>query len=199
MLSRRTLPFFLLLVCAGSSAGQSGTGLGQRSSDPFTLQALLKLTSNQVSVGGHMGFSIAVGQGRVLVGAPMDDGAGTCSGAAFLFDASTGQELHEFMPTGSSGFDLYGTSVAVDGDLALVGAPDSSLDLAGAVHLLDLRNRQELGVLFSPDGAPVDLFGEGVALSGHTAVCGAPGQDGAAPQGGAAYVIDLLTGRLCSN
>ena len=80
--------------------------------------------------------------------------------------------------------DSFGTSVAVDGNLAVIGAPN---------HLVGNNHGQGVAYLFEPsgsgwaefeeltasDGAAGDLFGYSVAVSGTTVVIGAPGSGGA--------------------
>src|SRR5262249_4328378 len=70
------------------------------------------------------GYAIAaVGTDRVLIGAHRDSTIATEAGAAYLFDANTGELLHTFYsPTPDAG-DCFGISVAaVSTDKVLIGA-----------------------------------------------------------------------------
>lgn len=90
--------------------------------------------------------------------------------------------------------DLYGVSVAVDGNTAVVGALGAAVagdDDRGAVYVL-VRNGtswSQQAKLVASDGQAGDHFGTSVAISGSTVVVGAEAGDGAAADQGAAYVF----------
>jgi nucleoside-specific outer membrane channel protein Tsx len=89
--------------------------------------------------------------------------------------------------------DYFGTSVALSGDTTLVGVPydsDQFLD-AGAAYVLqlDAADGVEEYKLIASDGAESDLFGHSVAVSGNTALVGAPGDDDSGDESGSAYVF----------
>ena len=85
---------------------------------------------------------------------------------------------------GSAG-EGFGVAVAVDGDIAVVGADDN--DGKGAVYVLSKQSGawSEVGKLTASDGVSGDDFGVSVALDGDTVVVGASGDDGE----GSAYVF----------
>ena len=102
-------------------------------------------------------------------------------------------------PGGVADGARLGASVALDGELALVGAPGDDWAGAGsgAAYLFawngfawDLVAR-----LTASDGAAGQLFGTSVALSGEHAVIGAPGDDELGPGAGAAYAFQLVAGQ----
>ena len=74
--------------------------------------------------------------------------------------------------------DRFGTSVAISGDRAIVGAwgDDDNGEESGSAYLftrqVDGRWRDEKVTAF--DGVAEDRFGLAVAISGNTAVVGAP-------------------------
>jgi hypothetical protein len=76
----------------------------------------------------------------------------------------------------------FGTSLALDGDTALVGAPGTGTNgitqIPGSAYVLVRSGTAwvEQQELVAPDGANDDDFGESVALSGDIAVVGAPGK-----------------------
>ncbi len=95
--------------------------------------------------------------------------------------------------------EFFGRSVASLGTRLVVGAPGSSHPsfgmLPGRVYVLGLDGTAEL-VIENPTPASGDEFGASVAVaSGHIAV-GAPFDDTAAVDAGAAYVFDGTTGAL---
>ncbi|MGI6496309.1 MAG: FG-GAP repeat protein [Kiritimatiellia bacterium] len=98
--------------------------------------------------------------------------------------------------------DWFGTSVALSGDIALVGAyadDDKGTDSGSAyVFTRDGTTWTQQAKLIADDGAKRDYFGWSVALSGDTALVGAYEDDGldalggAAADQGSAYVFTLV-------
>lgn len=94
------------------------------------------------------------------------------------------------------GSDAFGFSVAIDGGIAVVGAQTALVGNGrpGVAVVFELDTASglwlETATLTADDGNDTDLFGTSVALSGNTAVIGAPGAmvDMNADQG-AAYVF----------
>ncbi|MEM8713322.1 MAG: FG-GAP repeat protein, partial [Planctomycetota bacterium] len=88
----------------------------------------------------------------------------------------------------------FGTSVAVTGPTAVVGAPGDAAagPDAGVVHVFlrdDASGAYELAQAIRPPGlSPFDRFGGAVAVGGNLLVIGAKGDDEAAPNAGAAYI-----------
>ena len=68
------------------------------------------------------GLSVAISGATAIVGAVWDDDNGDCSGAAYLFDATTGRQIVKLLPDDGAEYDEFGTSVAVSGPTAIVGA-----------------------------------------------------------------------------
>ena len=72
----------------------------------------------------RFGFDIDLRGGRLLVGAPKADANGTDSGAAYIFErnSSVWVQTAKLSPSGLSAEDEFGYSVALQNDLAFVGA-----------------------------------------------------------------------------
>jgi len=91
--------------------------------------------------------------------------------------------------------EALGSAVALSGDTLLVGAPEDRIARLGILGSVYVFVREPAGwrldtKLLAPDGAAGDRFGAGVALSGDTALVGAPGDDvGADADRGAAHVF----------
>ncbi len=89
---------------------------------------------------------------------------------------------------------LFGASVAIEDNIALVGAPlDATIGLgAGCAHIYDARiGWNEMATLLPSDGHRARRFGQAVAVTADLAFVGAPGVDGVA---GAVYVFDRNAG-----
>lgn len=125
------------------------------------------------------GFSLAMDGDRILVGAPGNDGAGVQAGAGYVYRRGAGGWALEgkLLPPSAGG--LAGISVALDGDLAVLGAPTARVGdnpLQGAAHVYAWNGQDWIlqQTVVAPDGAANDVFGSAVALAGERLVVGAP-------------------------
>jgi hypothetical protein len=191
--------FGVSLALSGNMAliganGNDDAGAGSGSAYLFNLTTSqeTKLTAGDAAAGDSFGESVAISGSLALVGAPSDDdaGPGSNSGSAYLFNATTGQQLMKFTASDAVADHRFGYAVAISGDLALIGAfyDDDVANNAGAAYLFDVTTGQELAKLTASDGAASDYFGYSLDLSGNTALIGAFLNDERASGAGAAYV-----------
>jgi hypothetical protein len=148
-------------------------------------------------------FGLAVGlDGEVaIVGALGDDvGPKTNAGSASVFRLVGGSWVHEATLIAGDGAanDEFGRSVAIRGDVALVGAWLSGLFDTGAIYVF---RRQTNGTwlqtqkLTPPGIASGDQVGTTIAFDGTRAIVGAWGdEDGAATNTGSATVWRTVDG-----
>lgn len=169
------------------------------------------------SPGNFLGFgrSVGISANTILVGSPTDSTRAPNAGAVYVFqpDAeglwSEQQRLYAPHPENS---DVFGTSIAIDGDRAVIGAenysgPGTALH-PGAAFMYE-RGPDGLwalaGTLRADDPHDGSRFGNSVALCGNVAVVGAPYQTELDADGdpislaGAAYVFVAGPGsdRIC--
>ena len=133
------------------------------------------------------GYCVDVDGDYILIGAPRDDTNHTDGGQAHLFDAVTGDLLHTFNDPSpvSLGFyigDEFGTSVAIDDGLVLIGVPFSDTDRdhppgipdyndVGQAHLFSARTGELLQDFDDPSPAHDDWFGFSVDIAdGHVLI-----------------------------
>ena len=121
------------------------------------------------------GRSVSLSGDIALVGSLNDDAGEVNSGAAHLFDAKTGALLHTFLNPTPDDSDLFGISVSLSGDLALVGAvgDDAGEVNSGAAYLFDTNTGALLQTFLNPTPAPRDGFGAPVSLSESGVLVGA--------------------------
>jgi hypothetical protein len=168
-----------LVGSPGDDAYRGAAYVLVRSSGEWTIQA--KLTAEDVPPGYSFGASVALGEGVALVGAPTELGRGS----AYVFVRNgTHWERHARLAAadGSRG-DLFGSSVSLAGDIALVGA--RGVNAAYVFVRSGATWVQETQLSGDGEGA----FGASVALSADSALVGAPGDDAAGVDSGAAYVF----------
>jgi len=159
-----------------------------------------KIWASDAAPQTHFGFSLALSGDRLLVGAKDDDDAGLSTGSAYVFERSGTNwiEVAKLVASDAAGGDAFGRSVALDGDVALIGA--SSKDTApsfdqGAAYVFELLGTwTETAKLTADDAFNSDFFGISVALSPTVALIGASAHDHAASNAGAVYAFERPAG-----
>jgi hypothetical protein len=118
------------------------------------------------------------------VGAPLHNSQ---TGAAYVFTRSgtTWSQQQELTASDGAANDLFGSSVAINGSSAVIGAPHHN-NGAAYVFVRPSSTWSQQGELTASDGASGDNFGQSVGMYGTTVVVGAPTHGGAT---GAAYVF----------
>ena len=162
-----------------------------RNAGVWTEQA--KLTASDGTDFDYFGHSVAVDGDTALIGASEDDDNGLYSGSAYVFTRNAGVWTEQAKLTASDGASgaIFGWSVAVDGDTALIGAYGT-----GSAYVFT-RNAgvwTEQAKLTASDRASGDTFGINVAVDGDTALIGAPRDDDNGLYSGSAYVFTRNAG-----
>jgi hypothetical protein len=174
------------IVGAPGDANNKGAALiFQRNGNTWSLQQ--KISGNDSAVDDHFGWSVAISGETAVVGAY--DLNEVDSGAAYVFvrNGLTWSQQQKLTPFDGSVTDQFGSSVSIDVDTIAVGAFGNN-GSRGAAYIF-IRNGPswiQEQKLTATDAAAGDDFGWSVALSGESAVVGAPGDDGSR---GSAYVF----------
>jgi len=152
---------------------------------------LCTLNNPTPAASDQFGWSVAVSGSTVVVGAYSDDTGATDAGAAYVFDATTGNLLQTLNNPTPASSDQFGMSVAVSGSTVVVGAysDDTGATDAGAAYVFDAATGDLLQAINNPTLTSSEYFGSSVAVSGSTVVVGAYGNDAGAADAGAAYVF----------
>lgn len=162
-----------------------------------------ELFASDGDVGDRFGHSVSICGDVALIGAVAavgDDDKGIQTGAVYVFrfDGSTWVEDQKFFGSDSTAGDSFGLSVAIDGDIAVIGSPvdDSACRDPGGcnsgaayVFRFDGSIWIEEQKLVPSDTAVQDQVGSSVSISGQLAVIGAYGDDDNGSTSGAAYVF----------
>ncbi|HUT25894.1 MAG TPA: FG-GAP repeat protein, partial [Sumerlaeia bacterium] len=164
---------------------------------------LVKLTAGDGEMGDKYGYSVGISGDTVLIGAIEDDQKGGEAGAAYVYtdtspagDWSSRREVKLVASDGDDG-DIFGWSVFLSGDRAIVGARDDEDlgDRGGSAYILmdtsaegDWTSVKQVKLLPS-DGRSWDHFGWSVSMRGNAALVGSYGADEGASNCGAAYLF----------
>jgi phospholipase C len=198
------------LIAAMSDDNANGTDAGSayvftRSGMSWSLQQ--QLIAPDGTLADLFGSSVALSGDSALVGARLGDtvDGGSNAGSAYVFTRSgtIWSFQQKLTAPDGEGNDLFGWSVALSDDTALVGVPLDNTAAgtdAGSAYVFtrSLMSWSFQQQLIAPDGAASDRFGESVALSGDTALVGTPRDNVAGFESGSAYAFirDVTTWNL---
>ena len=132
-----------------------------------------------------------------MIGANQASRVGDQSGAVYIFDLTTGTELHKLLPDDLQQRDFFGHGVGISGNRAIVGSHgDDVFGLnSGSAYLFDVTTGEQLMKLVPSDGQAGDQFGYWAAISGNVAIVGSKYDDDLGNDSGSAYLFDVTTGQ----
>ncbi|HUU98059.1 MAG TPA: FG-GAP repeat protein [Phycisphaerae bacterium] len=162
-----------------------------------TWTQLQKLTASDGAPVDHFGDAVAISGTIIVVGAQDDDDLGWNSGSAYVFErflSGLWFQVAKLRASNGKFLDAFGSSVAVDGNTALIGSPGAhGLGYwEGAAYVFERPSDgtwSEIAKLFANDGENSDKFGYGVGVNGNLALVGAVNYGQAWWQTGAVYVF----------
>ena len=152
---------------------------------PLTVDPLIYIEDELFALDGAandwFGYSVAISGDYALVGVPHAQvGSNPNQGAAYIFlrQGITWIQQAELSASDGVAYGPFGTTVALSGNTALVGEPDYEDNLGRVLVFVKPASgwatRTETAILTASDAASGDVFGQSVAISGDSAVIGAP-------------------------
>jgi hypothetical protein len=180
----------------GSNEKQGAAYVFNKSGGTWTQQA--KLVDSDGSVDDEFGLSVAISGDTVAVGSYKSDiGPNENQGSTSIFVRSGTTWTRQAKLTAGDGAaqDLFGYSVAIDGDTVAIGAVEKAVGIYAAqgaayVFVRSGGSWVQQASLRDEGGFTSDSFGKSVALSGDTLVVGADRYDvGTNRDQGVAYVF----------
>jgi len=162
--------------------------------DVTTGTELMKL----ISMDGHdeqnFGSAVAIDGSTAVIGALGDDHAEVFSGAAYLFDLQSSEQLLRLTAHDAHPFHYFGSAADIEGNYTVIGAwaDVDQGENAGAAYVYDTNTGLELHKLTPPTTGSWQRFGSGgtIAIEGDIVLIGAPGKGK-----GEVYAYDLPTGQ----
>lgn len=173
------------------------SGVVQASDDPLVPALEIELANPQF--GDFFGAASVLEGSLALVGAPGQDVDGTGNtGAIYVFDAATGEQLREIVSDVQVASQGLGTALAIDDGVVAAGAPSRSAS-RGGVYVFDVATGEQLSLLVPNDVTTHSFNGRSVAISdvyiasgGYRANSAPPGEFA---RGGAVYLFDRSSGQ----
>jgi hypothetical protein len=144
-------------------------------------QALLTASGTDIAALQDFGWSVAIDGDRAVIGMPHLATPTSRTGTAFVFERADGvwSEVCRLAPTDLGAEDKFGHSVALDGNVIVVGAPehDSPSSNAGAFYVFEKTGATCSAGIKKTANTPIasSRFGKAVSIDGNTIVVGAPG------------------------
>ncbi len=180
------------ILCVSVAACLSWAEVWSAAANADLGDQLFKLLPDDGAVEDRFGHSVAISGATAIVGADLDDDNGSFSGSAYVFDTTTGRQIAKLLPDDGAEADFFGLSVAISGATAIVGAPwnDDNGTNSGSAYLFDTTTGRQTAKVLAKDGAAGDEFGTSLAISGATAIGGAPRDDDNGTDSGSAYLFD---------
>jgi len=166
--------------------------------DVATGVQLRKLLPDDGAANDKFGISVAISNNLVAVGASLDDDNGSNSGSAYLFNATTGEQLFKFLPDDGDASDAFGASIAISEGIVAIGAPlddDASQgSTGGSVYLFDAITGNQFAKIIGGDGVTGDQFGSSVAIADGIVAVGSPAHDDNGVNSGSVYLFAASSG-----
>ena len=171
-------------------------GLDSGSAYIFDLDGtqLAKIKASDGAASDNFGVSVAVGSGRICVGAYND--GGNLTGAAYIYDLN-GTQLAKIVPSDVAAGDQFGLSVAVGCGRIVVGAygdddtPFTGLSFSGSAYIFDLDGNELKKITYSDSPKANEYFGFTVAIGSGRIVVSRYGDSVNGTNSGSVYVFDL--------
>jgi hypothetical protein len=153
------------------------------------------LVSDGLTPFDEFGKAVSIDGDLAIVGATQDSEIAMTAGAAYVYARTAGVWAFEAKLTASDAAagDLYGNSVSISGQRAIVGSwrDDEGGDHAGAAYIYERSGTlwTETARLVASDADDFYAFGTAVSLSGGTALITAPWDSHTGLASGSAYIF----------
>lgn len=154
------------------------------------------LSNPDVTIGDaedHFGYSVALSETHLIVGAPSADdaGIGTPSGKAYIYDLSDPTKAPIVLSNlvdYASGGTSFGETVGINDVYAIVGAPQQN-----TAYVFEVETGDLLYIIENPNATAADLFASSIDMSDTYVIIGAPGTAGAlgGSNSGRAYIYAI--------
>ncbi len=154
------------------------------------------LAPGDLVAGDLFGSVVAIDGDQIVVGVPKQN---SWTGSVYVFGRNTGGaenwgQDYKKTATDAESQDQFGTSVAIDGTRAFVGAPGwdiTGTNAEGAVYGFDTSTWTQMETRTAVDAATYNYFGTSADIQGTDAIFGATGATVSAESStGAAYIYN---------
>ena len=149
-----------------------------------TWKVIKTLSSPNAQDYGYFGWSVAISSGLAVVGAYGENASGYIgAGHAYVYNATTWNVIKTLTSPNAQDDGSFGSSVAISGNLATVGAPWETGDgywAAGNAYVFNAITGKLIKKLTSAYVQEYGWFGSSAAMSSGLAIVGADGENSGA-------------------
>jgi len=164
-----------------------------------------RIFASDAASGDGYGYDVDVDGDRAVIGSRLDDDDGGGSGAAYVYlkDPKTNKWTEEakLVMAGAAAGDNFGSSVAIDGDVIVVGAPQDDINVGsnfhGSAHVFTRGpGGWDAGIELLPQDNDIEYqnYGISVDIDNGTIVVGVAFDSDMGAASGSAYVYELAAG-----
>jgi len=183
-------------LVVGADAGAGAAYVYYRDPATGAWTYIQKLVAADPRGNSFFGTAVSIDGDTVVVGAPQDDDSGNYSGSAYVFERQEEiwVQTAKLLASDGAPFWGFGRSVALSGDVAVIGAPtsESAGPVAGSAYVFekDLSSGMwiETQHLTEPVPGNSHHFGSSVSVDGDLMLVGASTGYYEGVQTGTAYV-----------
>jgi hypothetical protein len=181
---------YAIIGAPGKNSGQGFSYIFKRSGTSWS-----QMTKVGATGSNKLGWSVSISMPHVIMGAY---GTNTNTGAAHIYELVGSSWYGRGALTASDGltYDLFGVSVAIDGDYAICGASgnDAVYPGAGAAYIVEKpgtgwTTMTETQKITASDAESADNFGSKVSVDGDYVIVSSPDDDDNGIASGSAYVF----------
>lgn len=139
--------------------------------------------------GERFGYSLAISESTIVIGAYRDNDNGTHSGAAYIYTTS-GVLVKKILAPDGAANQRFGISVSISTTKVIIGADRDSENgsTSGAAYIFD-TNGDYMQKLLAPDGESGDNFGVSVGAHTKKLVVGSHSDDDNGNGSGSMYIF----------
>ncbi|MCI4668809.1 MAG: hypothetical protein MRZ79_11785 [Bacteroidia bacterium] len=168
---------------------------------------IIKRTASDRGFGDRLGMAADISGGFAIIGASLEDQNALgqdslpSAGSAYIFGRGLGgnwTEVQKLVPSDRAAQDRFGFSVAIDGERAVIGAPNKAIggnNAQGAAYIFERQSNGDWIEVQKLDynlGEAFDNFGNSVEISGDKVIIGAAFADpGGTKDAGRAHIYEL--------
>lgn len=161
--------------------------------DAATGAQLQKLLPIDGDIEDRFGQSVAIEGQTVVVGMEFQGDNGHRAGAAYFFDATTGEQRLKLLPIDGLDNDWFGHSVAIDGGIVAIGArqDDDAGTQSGSAYLFEAESGRLRAKLLPSEASQGDQFGNAIDIRNGVVGVGSIFANSTAVRSGSAYVFGV--------
>ena len=152
-------------------------------------QKMQKISAFDGELGDGFGGEVCIDGDYIIVGRAGDNENGYYSGSAYVYkrNGNTWELEQKLLPSDGCSYNYFGGSISIDGEYALIGAPDAS----GSAYVFKRNGTTwfEQAKLVSSDVGSLDRFGCSVSIDDEYALIGAYCDNDFGSLSGSAYIF----------